>query len=75
VKLKKTLKTLTSGQKNPKKPKKIQKNPKNPTGLGLKKKKRVFSNPGYNGGKKKRRRLVTWGKGRLGYVALNTYQF
>jgi hypothetical protein len=28
VKLKKTLKTLSSGQKNPKKPKKTQKNPK-----------------------------------------------
>jgi hypothetical protein len=30
VKLKKNLKTLSSGQKNPKKPKKTQKNPKNP---------------------------------------------
>jgi hypothetical protein len=55
VKLKKTLKTLSSGQKNPKKPKKPkknqkkpQKNPKKPTGLGLKKKTRVFSNPASN---------------------------
>jgi hypothetical protein len=30
VKLKKTLKTLSSGQKNPKKPKKTQKKPKKP---------------------------------------------
>jgi hypothetical protein len=36
VKLKKTLKTLSSGEKNPKKP----------TGLGFFKKTRVFSNPG-----------------------------
>jgi hypothetical protein len=53
VKLKKTLKTLSSGQKNPKKkpkkPKKTQKNPKKTTGLGFFKKTRVFSNPGYTG--------------------------
>jgi hypothetical protein len=52
VKLKKNLKTLSSGQKTqkktkkPKKPKKTQKNPKKPTGLGFFKKTRVFSNPG-----------------------------
>jgi hypothetical protein len=59
VKLKKTLKILSSGQKTqknpkkpkkkpkkPKKPKKNQKNPKKPTGLGFFKKTRVFSNPG-----------------------------
>jgi hypothetical protein len=40
VKLKKTLKTLSSGQKT-------QKNPKKPAGLGFLKKTRVFSNPGY----------------------------
>ncbi len=51
VKLKKNLKTLSSGQKNqkktkkPKKPKKNQKNPKKPTGLGFFLKTRVFSNP------------------------------
>jgi hypothetical protein len=56
VKLKKTLKTLSSGKKNPKKPKKTQKkpqkpkknqkNPKKPTGLVFFfKKNRVFSNP------------------------------
>jgi hypothetical protein len=43
VKLKKALKTLSSGQKNPKKTKKTQKNPKKPTGLVfLKKKPRFF---------------------------------
>jgi hypothetical protein len=50
VKLKKSLKTLSSGQKNPKKPKKNQKTPpkkKKPTGLGFFKKTRVFSNPGF----------------------------
>jgi hypothetical protein len=47
VKLKKILKTLSSGQKNPKNPKKTkktqktQKNPKKPTGLGF------FKKPGY----------------------------
>ncbi len=52
VKLKKTLKTLSSGQKtqnNPKKTpkhKKNQKNQKKTTGLGFFKKNRVFSNPG-----------------------------
>jgi hypothetical protein len=52
VKLKKALKTLSSGQKNPKKPKKKQKipkkqkNPKKLTGLGFFKITRVFSNPG-----------------------------
>jgi hypothetical protein len=51
VKLKKPLKTLSSGQKNPKKtkktqkPEKNQKNPKKPTGLGFFLKNRVFSNP------------------------------
>ena len=40
VKLKKTIKTLSSGQKNPKKPKKTQKNPKNP-----KKTKKTQKNP------------------------------
>jgi hypothetical protein len=54
LKLKKTLKTLSSGQmykKNPKKPKKKPKNPKNPkkpTGLGFfVKKTRVFSIPDF----------------------------
>jgi hypothetical protein len=48
VKLKKILKTLSSGQKNPKKPKKTQKtqenpkNPKKPTGLGFLRKKTGF---------------------------------
>jgi hypothetical protein len=46
VKLKKTLKTLSSGQKNPKNPpknpKNPPKNPKKPTGLFFKKK-----NPGF----------------------------
>jgi hypothetical protein len=44
VKLKKTLKTPSSGQKkpkNPKKPKKTQKNLKKPTGLGF------FKKPGF----------------------------
>ncbi len=47
VKLKKPLKTLSSGQKNPKKPKKTKKNPKKtknpkkPTGTGF------FFNPGF----------------------------
>jgi hypothetical protein len=50
VKLKKALKTLSSGQKNPKKPQKTQKNPKNPknpkktTGLGFFKKPGFFPN-------------------------------
>ncbi len=45
VKLKKNLKTLSSGQKNPKKPKKTQKtqkSPKKPTGLGFLKKPGFF---------------------------------
>jgi hypothetical protein len=46
VKLKKTLKTLSSGQKNPKKTKKTQKKPqkkkKNPLGWVLKKKTGFF---------------------------------
>jgi hypothetical protein len=51
VKLKKALKTLSSGQKKPKNPKKTKKkpkNPKNPTnplGWFFFKKTRVFSNP------------------------------
>jgi hypothetical protein len=45
VKLKKTLKTLSSRQKNPKKTQKKPKNPKKTTGLGFFKKTRVFSNP------------------------------
>jgi hypothetical protein len=48
VKLKKTLKILSSGQKNPKKYKKnqkTQKNPKKPTGLGFFKKKPGFFQP------------------------------
>jgi hypothetical protein len=40
MKLKKPLKTLSSGQKNPKKPQKTQKNPKNP-----KKPKKTQKNP------------------------------
>jgi hypothetical protein len=44
-KLKKTLKTLSSGKKPPKNPKNPQKNPKKPTGLVFFKKTRVFSNP------------------------------
>jgi hypothetical protein len=54
VKLKKTLKTLSSGQKNPKNtkkkpknPKKTKKAPKNPLGWFFLKKNRVFSNPGH----------------------------
>jgi hypothetical protein len=35
VKLKTTLKTLSSGQKKPKKTQKTQKKPKKPTGLGF----------------------------------------
>jgi hypothetical protein len=42
VKLKKTLKTLSSGQKNAKKPKKTHR-------AGFFKKTRVFSNPGQKG--------------------------
>jgi hypothetical protein len=55
VKLKKNLKTLSSGQKTQKYPKKPQKskkpkkNKKKPTGLGFLKKKRVFSNPALKG--------------------------
>jgi hypothetical protein len=48
LKLKKTLKTLSSGQKNPKKTKKPFKKPKKtkkPLGWFKKKKTRVFSNP------------------------------
>jgi hypothetical protein len=48
VKLKKALKTLSSGQKNPKNPKnpKKPKKPKKAHWAGFKKKTRVFSNPG-----------------------------
>ncbi len=45
VKLKKTLKTLSSGQKT----QKNQKKTKNPTGLGFFKKTRVFPNSGRQG--------------------------
>ncbi len=48
VKLKKPLKTLSSGQKTPKKKQKNPKNPKKPKKThwaGFKKKTRVFSNP------------------------------
>jgi hypothetical protein len=50
VKLKKTLKNLSSGQKNPKNPKKTKnpkkpKKPKNSLGWFFFKKNRVFSNP------------------------------
>jgi hypothetical protein len=48
VKLKKTLKTVSSGQKKPKKTQKTQKKPKKPTGLGFLEKTRVFSNPDYD---------------------------